>query len=56
MQLRYDCNQKKQVHFSARLQKLHEDAANHSAGIGMGVVDQLWHQLFTVIFLRVSVN
>jgi len=30
--------------------KLHEDAANHSAGIGMGVVYQLWHQLFTVIF------
>ena len=29
----------KHVHFSARL---HEVAANHNAGIGVGAVDQLW--------------
>jgi len=34
-----DCNNtNKHVHFSAKLQEV---AANHNAGIGMGVVDQL---------------
>jgi len=42
----------KHVHFSARL---HEVAANHSAGIGMGVVDQLWRHCL-LLFTRVSVN
>jgi len=32
----------KHVHFSA---KLHEVAANHNLGIGMGVVNQLWRHL-----------
>ena len=40
------------VHFSARL---HEVAANHNAGIGVGVVDQLWrHRL--LLFSCVLVN
>jgi len=42
----------KHVHFST---KLHEVAANHSAGIGVGVVDQLWRHCL-LLFLRVSVN
>jgi len=57
----YDCDatamhshamRNKHVHFSARL---HEVAANHSAGIGMGVVDQLWRHCL-LLFTRVSVN
>jgi len=35
--------------------KLHEVAANRSAGIDMGVVDQLWRHCL-LLFLRVSVN
>jgi len=40
-------------HFSARL---HEVAANHNAGIGMGVVDQLWLHRLLLFFLTISVN
>ena len=36
MQLRCDCELINMFHFSARL---HEVAANHNAGIGVGVVD-----------------
>ena len=60
-----DCNcdvtasRNKHVHFDARL---HGVAANHNAGIGVGVVDQLWphcslmcfghfYSLFAIIFL-----
>jgi len=39
----------KHVHFSA---KLYEVATNRSAGIDMGVVDQLWRHCY---FLRFSV-
>ena len=38
--------------FSARLQEV---AANHNAGIGMGVVDQRWHHCL-LLFSCVSVN
>jgi len=49
-----DCNYtNKHVHFSA---KLHEVAANHNAGIGMGVVDQLWGHCLHLLFSRVSVH
>jgi len=51
MQLRCDCDatRNKHVHFSVRL---HEVSANDNARIGMGVVDQLWRHLATVIFTR----
>jgi len=40
----------KRVHFSARL---HELAANHNAGIDVGVVDRLWRHCL-LLFSRVS--
>jgi len=50
-----DCNatttRNKHVHFTARL---HEGASNHSAVIGVGMVDQLWHHCL-LLFSRVSV-
>ena len=53
----YDCDvtatRNEHVHFSARLQEV---AANHNAGIGMSVVDQLWRHCLLFFFARVSVN
>jgi len=54
----YDCDvtatRNEHVHFSARLQEV---AANHNAGIGMSVVDQLWRHcllFFSLVFLLIK--
>jgi len=56
MLLRFDCDvtaaRNMHVHFSATF---HEVAANHNAGIDVGVVDQLWRHCL-LLLSRVSVN